>query len=507
MNFLDTYDISELNEEVSQVVGQLSRFWGGFRKQTQTALAAAQKDIGEVVSQAQKEIIKLTAEVPAATPTSEDQPEQPTAGPSTAKDIDSTSVSSGTPSEDEPSTTPTQTPTQPEAQPQTLLSRLQSSLPPNLVSSVQSQLPESLKHARVGSLTALDFVQLRSTISTEIHRVQGATEEYVHRSEELFREAGEFLKDAVRVVPPEEGAEAPGMYWDGTDMWMLPTGDGGAAVSGSGKGKERESSVASGSRRPAVDGLRAVATRAESLLKQLRHDPEVIKADPETDERARELYASWVEDEVDAKDGGINGAEWTEKIAAALNEAMDGPALQTTLDTLVPSAMPSETFWTRYFFRVHQVEREEERRKALIRGTVENDEDFSWEDDEDEATSPTTKASKPVQSADADSTATLVHPVPATTLRPATVPRSGVSTPAADSPRLSSEDSYDVVSSQVSNNGNVAETQAAPAKEGAEEEEVEGSDDGEDDDDDDDDEDEDGEGEGEGEGSADSDWE
>lgn len=46
MNFLDTYDIAgtvtppprtepeqSLNEEVSQVIGQLGRFWGGFRKQ------------------------------------------------------------------------------------------------------------------------------------------------------------------------------------------------------------------------------------------------------------------------------------------------------------------------------------------------------------------------------------------------------------------------------------------------------------------------------------------
>lgn len=45
MNFLDTYDISRsstpnpsqeqptLNEEVNQVISQLGRFWGGFRKQ------------------------------------------------------------------------------------------------------------------------------------------------------------------------------------------------------------------------------------------------------------------------------------------------------------------------------------------------------------------------------------------------------------------------------------------------------------------------------------------
>lgn len=44
MNFLDTYDIAgsstppqlpdqPLNEEVQEVMGQLNRFWGGFRKQ------------------------------------------------------------------------------------------------------------------------------------------------------------------------------------------------------------------------------------------------------------------------------------------------------------------------------------------------------------------------------------------------------------------------------------------------------------------------------------------
>src|SRR6266436_9695750 len=48
MNFLDTYEITgtgtstppqpsrpeqSLNEEVSQVIGQLGRFWGGFRRQ------------------------------------------------------------------------------------------------------------------------------------------------------------------------------------------------------------------------------------------------------------------------------------------------------------------------------------------------------------------------------------------------------------------------------------------------------------------------------------------
>jgi len=50
MNFLDTFDVAtsaspnpeqaaeqpSLNEEVNQVIGQLGRFWGGFRKQVCT---------------------------------------------------------------------------------------------------------------------------------------------------------------------------------------------------------------------------------------------------------------------------------------------------------------------------------------------------------------------------------------------------------------------------------------------------------------------------------------
>lgn len=34
----------------------------------------------------------------------------------------------------------------------------------------------------------------------------------------------------------------------------------------------------------------------------------------------------------------------------------------------VPSEMTEEVFWTRYFFRVYQIEREAERRRALLQG-------------------------------------------------------------------------------------------------------------------------------------------
>ncbi|KAI0775650.1 hypothetical protein BD413DRAFT_491465 [Trametes elegans] len=496
MNFFDAYDVpgtttppanaqptQSLNEEVTQVVGQLSRFWGGFRKQpcgafvlsavaqSQTALETARKDLGQVVQQAQKELTKLTAEtapstVPSAPEPSASATEQAASVPAEAE-AEAEASATSTRSTDAPDDSPASPSTsQPTSQPQTLFSRLQAALPPALVSTVQTQLPESLRetleHARVGSasLTALDFAQLRSTITTELQRVQGATEEYVHRSEDFLREAGEFLKDAVKVVPPEAGDEGyPGLIWDGTDVWMLPTTSGGGAAEtestagkGKGKGKEREGRQSSSSGRPSVDTLRAVATRAESMLKQLRHDPEVIKADPNDDEKVRELYAGWLAAEASSEERGLGTSVWQKKVEEALADPVDGSALKVTVDTLVPEALTQEEFWTRYFFRVYQVEREEARRKAIIQGTIDNEEDFSWEDEEEDATAPAAKAvaqdavvSTAPQEASTESPAHLSASAAET--------RSRVSTPGNRSPRQSSEESYDVVSSQVSNNG------------------------------------------------------
>ena len=97
-------------------------------------------------------------------------------------------------------------------------------------------------------------------------------------------------------------------------------------------------------------------------------------------------------------------------------------------------------------------------------GTTENEDDYSWEDDEDEATPPT--ATKPVQQKneqDADLAASL------TTLKAnvETTDPKLLSEP-QDSRRQSSEDSYDVVSSQVSTNGETKAEQATRAKEAEE---------------------------------------
>lgn len=249
------------------------------------------------------------------------------------------------------------------SQPQTLLSRLQATFPPNLVSSVQDKLPESLKHARATSLSAVDFAALRGTIAGELARVQGSSEELLHRvqgqSEELLqrvqagdllqrgegllkqvqgggegflREAGEFLRDAVRIVPPDTSEGSAGVMWDGTDVWVVPTYTASTPTEGApgekGKGKERQS----------MDSVRA-ATRAQALLTQLRHDPQVVRADPATNPTEREAFAAWVAREIDSK-GGVDGAVWSKKIE---DEKSDRPELVTLLETL---GMPSEMLQT-----------------------------------------------------------------------------------------------------------------------------------------------------------------
>lgn len=121
----------------------------------------------------------------------------------------------------------------------------------------------------------------------------------------------------------------------------------------------------------------------------------------------------------------------------------------------------------------------------------EEDDDFAWEDDEDEAQTPARadKPELPVPTAakePAPQPATAAAAVAATLetpTKPATShPPSQVATPANTSPRHSSEGSYDVVSSNVSNAGEIKPARPVDAKKAA------GSDD-EDEDEDDEDED------------------
>ena len=294
-------------------------------------METARKDFSEVVVQAQKELSKFTTvEVPKADKLEEPETTEETdivtvstAGPSTDVLITTTqepSVSASPPADKEAPTASTST--------TTLFSRLQSALPPNIVATVQNNLPDSLKQASEN----IDFSQLGTNLLSEFQRVQGVTraqaEEYVLKSEVLIRdamkEAGEVFRDAVKVIPPDQAGSNQGLIWDGTDMWMLP------AELSDPIGKEED---ATGPMKSA-DAQSAVATRAEALLRRLKHDPAILRHDPEADEGNKEEYRAWLEGDVNSKEGGIDGQEWKGKIAAVLEEPLDGPALKELQDLL-----------------------------------------------------------------------------------------------------------------------------------------------------------------------------
>ena len=300
-------------------------------QKSQTALETARKDFSEVVVQAQKELSKFTTvdepkDAKEPETTEETDTASLTAGPST----DAPDVPTATTEEPSTSVSPPvdrETPTA-STSTTTLFSRLQSALPPNIVATVQNNLPESLKHASEN----VDFSQLGTNLMSEFQRVQGVTraqaEEYVLKSEVLIRdavkEAGEVLRDAVKVIPPDQAGSNEGMIWDGTDMWMLP------ADSSDSTGKEED---ATGSMKGA-EAQSAVATRAEALHRRLKRDPAILRHDPEADEGNRDEYRAWLERDVNSKEGGIDGQEWKGKIAAVLEEPLDGPALKELRDML-----------------------------------------------------------------------------------------------------------------------------------------------------------------------------
>ncbi|TFL01600.1 hypothetical protein BDV98DRAFT_529405 [Pterulicium gracile] len=511
MSFLDPYDISNagtatpplnpppeksLNEEVTQVIGQLGSWWGGFKQQSQTAIMTGRKGFADVVVNAQKELGRLAAEPEPSSSSAQHErsatgtqdPASDNSTPTAEKpttDLDSDLPSSSSAAQPTPSSTSGYSM-------QGLLTALQSTIPPNVVNAVQNTLPESVRQA---AAEGVDFGQLRTTLSAEFQRVQGVTraqaEEYVHKSEaflrEAVKEAQEVLKDAVKVIPPEEQATSSGgMIWDGSDVWMLPAPVSAApsAAEGGEKGKAREASSSS-----TLDSQGAVVTRAESLLKTLKQNPAIIAHDPEADEVVKKVYLQWAEEESRGKDSaGI----WSAKGKAALTDDNDGQALRSTHDKLVPSQMPEETFWQRYFFRVHQIERNEEKRKEVLLGSLTNDEDIKWEDDDDDDDETIPEKSKP--SATVSSSATPTKPLAASAPQPEATPNTLAADTPSTSTRASSDESYDVVSStnSVSVEPKPVVKQPAPAKDDSDSDEE----DDEDEDDSDDDEDED-----------DSDWE
>lgn len=240
----------------------------------------------------------------------------------------------------------------PAQQQPTLFSRLQSSIQEGTATSLPSlaSFQQSLS-AQLKSNPNLhvDMPALRASLTSNFQKLQSdlhladaekLADQYLKKSEAVLihglKDAGKFLQDAVRIVPPEEGGEQPhaGVTWDGSDVWTLPSPT-------SKPGSSRILFSQTDAQVSALTGLSTSSVRAkrkDALLHQLRTNQELLLVDPASeaaDEDVREAWAKWFKEEVEAKEGGVEGDEWTQKIWAELGPRSDGvEELKATRDEL-----------------------------------------------------------------------------------------------------------------------------------------------------------------------------
>ncbi|KAG8768244.1 hypothetical protein FRC12_005688 [Ceratobasidium sp. 428] len=209
---------------------------------------------------------------------------------------------------------------------------------------------------------------------------------------------------------------------------------------------------------------RPTLTHSEMLLRRLKHDPEVLRADPSLAPSVNERYEKYL------SETNTEGAEWTARIREVVAEASeDSDALLAIKESLVPSTITEDEFWKRYFFRVLQISEDEEKRKIILEAPTQSDDDFSWEDDDPKPAPSDTSNDQPATSNlpplhtssssttlkiptnDPDTSSADLATTPTAPPRSASqvlIAQSGVST-SNTSPR-ESESSFDVVSASSS---------------------------------------------------------
>ena len=241
----------------------------------QNAIQAARKDLGIYVSQAQRELNKqISTTLSSASPTPASDTDAQSSTASSSLDLVDNSTADGEGSASSSTSASTATLPDPQQQQrqrpdeaqsslnaQTLFTRLQSSLPPDLLTGLRDTIPDSVRDAQAR----------RELAQVAQARVQGAAA----RGEELLRGASVFLRDAVRVVPPEEAdsSSSPSTTPSAHESTML-------------RGKTVSTPIVVSS---------APATRRGALLCALRENPAILRVDPSEEERSAVLFASWVE--------------------------------------------------------------------------------------------------------------------------------------------------------------------------------------------------------------------
>ncbi|ORX82907.1 hypothetical protein K493DRAFT_342119 [Basidiobolus meristosporus CBS 931.73] len=123
-----------------------------------------------------------------------------------------------------------------------------------------------------------------------------------------------------------------------------------------------------------------IMDRKEVQLSLIRLKEETYLSDPTTEENADaedvEKFKQFSET--------FEVTDYTDEISELLKA---NPELQELMQQIVPTHVPYEKFWLRYYFRVFEIDEKEEKRKQLVNDAAVNNEEeelFNWDDDDDE---------------------------------------------------------------------------------------------------------------------------
>ncbi|KAK9709670.1 BSD domain-containing protein 1 [Basidiobolus ranarum] len=121
-----------------------------------------------------------------------------------------------------------------------------------------------------------------------------------------------------------------------------------------------------------------IMDRKEVQLASIRSKEDTYLADPTTEEAADPEDVKKFEEFSE----NFKVADYTDQITDLLKE---NPELQELMQQIVPTQVPYEKFWLRYYFRVFEIDEKEELRKQLVNAAINKDEElFNWDDDEEE---------------------------------------------------------------------------------------------------------------------------
>lgn len=92
-----------------------------------------------------------------------------------------------------------------------------------------------------------------------------------------------------------------------------------------------------------------------------------------------------------------------EKAAEIESLAGAGGAMEAVYGKLVPNVVDHETFWWRYFYKIHKLKQAEDARASLVKRAIAGDEEeeLSWEIDDDEE-AEVVKENKPLEAIQRD---------------------------------------------------------------------------------------------------------